>query len=158
MAESVYAPLERDLASRKADRVKMTFSEIEAVLGRALPPSARDLRPWWSNTSREKVQTKAWRRAGYKALEIDMASETVVFEKSSEPFGDGPSQAAGIGAAAGLAEAQAAYTTKKRVTLDDVYGCMKGTITVAPGVDLTEPVAKDFWETFDEKWDEKLPL
>lgn len=35
----------------------------------------------------------------------------------------------------------------KKKTFADIYGCMRGTFTIAPGVDLTEPVANP------EDWD-----
>ena len=36
-----YAPLKSHLAGQAADRIPMTFAEIERVLGRPLPPSAK---------------------------------------------------------------------------------------------------------------------
>jgi antitoxin (DNA-binding transcriptional repressor) of toxin-antitoxin stability system len=38
-----------------------------------------------------------------------------------------------------VAEVSAKRPEKKK-TFADIYGCMRGTITIAPGVDLTEPV------------------
>jgi hypothetical protein len=58
----------------------MSFAEIEAVLGRRLPPSARDSkikRQWWANTDTHS-QARAWLDAGRKAR-LDVASDTVNF-------------------------------------------------------------------------------
>lgn len=39
---------------------------------------------------------------------------------------------------------------KKPATLDDVFASMRGTVTIMPGVDLTEPT------TSEEEWEEQL--
>ena len=33
-----------------------------------------------------------------------------------------------------------------------IFGCMKGTITIAPGVDLTEPACPEWAEIIEEKY------
>ena len=44
---------------------------------------------------------------------------------------------------------------KRRI--EDIFGCMKGTITVAPGVDLTVSVLDDDWEEqWLASWDEQM--
>lgn len=77
---SVYEPLRQRLVRAEQPRVTMSFAEIEAVLGRRLPPSARDSkikRQWWANTDTHS-QAKAWLDAGRKAR-LDVASDTVDF-------------------------------------------------------------------------------
>jgi hypothetical protein len=37
---SVYDPLLRELGRTRAQTIRLTFSEIEGILGRPLPPSA----------------------------------------------------------------------------------------------------------------------
>ncbi|TAL28148.1 MAG: hypothetical protein EPN98_23910 [Phenylobacterium sp.] len=77
-----YDPLEGHLRRQKAAIYEMTFRDIERVLGELLPRSAH--RPeWWANeqdpTTRH-VQSKAWLRAGFRALPLTPA-ERVRFER-----------------------------------------------------------------------------
>ena len=43
-----YDPLGTYLARQPGREVRVTFAEVEAVLGFQLPASARTYRPWWS--------------------------------------------------------------------------------------------------------------
>lgn len=77
---SVYAPLERRLSELSQPVVRLSFEEIERLLGRKLPDSARDSRikrQWWANTDTH-VQARAWLRAGRKA-KLDVARDEVAF-------------------------------------------------------------------------------
>ncbi len=47
-----YAPLYRRLSARTRSHGRVSFAEIEAILGFELPASARLYRPWWSNQKR----------------------------------------------------------------------------------------------------------
>ena len=59
---SVYDPLLRELGRTKAQTIRLTFSEIEAILGRPLPPSAYKFSAWWGNESSRKAGTRRrWR-------------------------------------------------------------------------------------------------
>ena len=49
---SKYDPLYQHLSKQKAPTVTMTFTEIEAILGSKLPPSARKYAQWWENDDR----------------------------------------------------------------------------------------------------------
>ena len=44
-----YQPLYQYLSSLQAQEWRTSFSEVEAVIGFELPPSARLHRPWWGN-------------------------------------------------------------------------------------------------------------
>ncbi|MFI6761740.1 hypothetical protein ACIBF5_21630 [Micromonospora sp. NPDC050417] len=61
-----------------AGEVRMTFAEVEAIVG-VLPPSAREHRTWWANDS--KVQAAAWRAAGWRVDSVDQLAEQVVFRR-----------------------------------------------------------------------------
>ena len=77
---SVYEPLRQRLSRADLPCVTMSFAEIEALLGRRLPPSARDpkiKRQWWANTDTHS-QARAWLDAGRRA-KLDIASDTVAF-------------------------------------------------------------------------------
>lgn len=118
---SRYQALTRHLSARKEGRVPMTFAEIEAILGAPLPGSARAHRPWWANSGHGHVQARGWLDAGYQSEQVDLAAERLVFARlnaveipATPPRGDHP-----------------------------LFGCMAGTITIPPGLDLTEPLYTD---------------
>lgn len=83
---SKYQPLLDVL--RQSDRayVTLTFAEIEALLGEALPPSARSKRGWWSNRSKGALQATAWMTAGYLVEAIDIDGEQVTFTKPPQVY------------------------------------------------------------------------
>jgi hypothetical protein len=67
---SVYDPLLRELGRTRAQTIRLTFSEIEEILGRPLPPSAYKFSAWWGNESSRKAghtQAMAWLQAGFTA-------------------------------------------------------------------------------------------
>lgn len=76
---NVYAPLQSYLADREETSVVMTYKEIEALLGRKLPPTAYGAhkRQWWANTETHS-QALAWLRAKRKAR-LDVNHDRVTF-------------------------------------------------------------------------------
>jgi hypothetical protein len=130
---SKYAPLTDHLAARKQQTVAMSFPELEAVLGFPLPRSARKFREWWSNNPRNHTQATAWLKAGYKTRDVDFEKGRLLFEKlnATEPETAKPGR-------------------------HPLIGCMAGMITVAPGVDLTDPIFTD--EELDAFLERKIAL
>jgi hypothetical protein len=58
------------LRQEDAQRLRLTFGEVEKILGRALPASAVRFNAWWGNESAVKVghtQSRAWMNAGFRA-------------------------------------------------------------------------------------------
>lgn len=85
---SVYAPLQKQLASTNQSVVRLSFADIERLLGRRLPPSAYDdkiKRQWWANTDTHS-QARAWLSAGRKA-KLDAAANAVAFVREERPPG-----------------------------------------------------------------------
>jgi len=83
---SIYNPLMERLVASRLPVVTLSFDEIETVLGRKLPNSARDARikrQWWANTDTH-VQARAWLKAGRRA-KLDMAGNQVVFVQETPP-------------------------------------------------------------------------
>lgn len=78
---SKYYPLYMHLYHHDGDKLSMTFGEIETLIGRPLPSSARARRAWWSNRGSGAVQAVAWTGAGYHVDELDIDAETVTFHK-----------------------------------------------------------------------------
>ena len=65
---------------------RASFSEVEAVIGDKLPPSARYYQAWWANDSTHS-QGAAWAAAGWETAEVDLARETLLFrrKRTSDP-------------------------------------------------------------------------
>jgi hypothetical protein len=79
---SGYSPLGVWLAARADRRVRMPFVDLERLLGRPLPASARRHRPWWGNNDRSP-QAKAWLSAGWRVATVDLAGGHVTFQKAA---------------------------------------------------------------------------
>ncbi len=95
-----YEPLTRYLEAWREAEAPLTFREVEAILNRNLPVSARRHQPWWANT-RTHSHADAWLRAGWKTRNVDLANQRVVFvrEKPSAPTPIAPLSRAGPGPA-----------------------------------------------------------
>jgi len=84
---SKYTPLEewlRAQAESDTDVMTMSFEQIEALLHDSLPPSARRYRTWWANDIATHPQARAWMLAGWKAENLDPATETVTFVRAKK--------------------------------------------------------------------------
>ena len=77
---SKYHPLSERLAGHAEPQWRATFSELESVLGFALPRGARAGRIWWANTGAQPHQ-RAWTAAGWEVGEVDHAEGVVLFRK-----------------------------------------------------------------------------
>jgi hypothetical protein len=78
---SKYDPLGRWLTRASDERLRLSFREIEAILGFALPRSARAHPPWWANVGGSHVQAQSWMRAGWRTRQVDAPGEFVTFER-----------------------------------------------------------------------------
>ena len=80
---SRYEPLAAFLRARPEAEVKLPlqFDQIERILGRHLPPSAREYPAWWSNTTSHS-QAGSWMGAGWKTWEVSIPRETVLFVRT----------------------------------------------------------------------------
>lgn len=112
-----YEPLTEFLKDASQNEVRMSFDEIEKIIGRQLPSSARRHRAWWSNNPENSVMTKAWLDAGWKSEQVDMEARKLVFRRMRKNDADEP-------------------PTPGKPTL---YGALKGIVRIAPGTDLIQP-------------------
>ncbi len=78
---SSYHPLGAHLARQPGPTCVLTFREVEARLGRALPPAACALRAWWSNHHSHAQAYHGWRAAGWRVAAVDLAHQRVTFRK-----------------------------------------------------------------------------
>jgi hypothetical protein len=78
-----YRLLYKYLRDRYANRVVLTFGEIEDLVGFALPESARQQPEWWSVTAsvaQRSAQSDAWTLASRTAT-VNLLAKSVVFER-----------------------------------------------------------------------------
>jgi hypothetical protein len=82
------AGLHTYLANRYADMVVLTFSQLEDLLGFALPDSARTQQEWWTSTDRTTSScSDAWILAG-RTARPNLLARTVAFERRAESLRD----------------------------------------------------------------------
>ena len=131
-----YAPLTHHLKASTESRVAMGFAEIERLLGFPLPRSARSHRPWWANSDHGHVQSRAWLDAGFASREVDLAAERLEFVRLN-------AMATGMAEQPPPVWAKEANPPSAPSGRHPLIGCMAGTMTVMPGVDLTEPTMSE---------------
>ena len=124
---SKYHPLTQHLRAQAGERVRMTFGEIERVIGGKLPPSAAS-RAWWSNNPSNNVMTKAWLEAGFESEQVDLSGRKLVFRRVA------PAPRSEAGSSDRLA----------------LFGWMRGTISTTG--DLTEPADSGWAERMDDEY------
>jgi hypothetical protein len=124
-----YDPLKEFLRGQRANRVELTFAEIERIVGFKLPRSSRDYRAWWSNNPTNSVMTKAWLDAGFESEQVDMEGRKLTFRRVHE-----------------LEPAASGSVRRPADGTHPLIGALEGTIWIAPGTDLTEPVDPEWGE------------
>ena len=78
-----YRLLHKYLAGRFADRLVLTFSQIEDLVGFSLPESARLRAEWWgtSHASEDRTtQSDAWTLA-HRTASVNLPAQCVTFER-----------------------------------------------------------------------------
>ena len=78
-----YLGLKKYLLEKNAEKITLTFEEIEKILNRKLPNSAyKHPEPWWSNNY-DHSQAIAWIDAGYNTYMVTNTSEKqfIIFSK-----------------------------------------------------------------------------
>lgn len=83
-----YRLLSDYLHDSKDNRVSLTFSDIENMLGFKLPPSAYTHRAFWANTTSHSIAL-SWLGVGYETVEVDIEKGIVAFEQKRQYGEDG---------------------------------------------------------------------
>ena len=130
-----YAKFAEYLTTIKDDRIRLSFDAIESIIGADLP-SSKKYAAWWSNNPSNSVMTKAWRRAGFKSIDVDVVGEKVTFVRER--------------AARALIEPE--RPGQSPLPMSPLFGSMKGTSFVAEGVDLTAPADADWGKVYDDDY------
>jgi hypothetical protein len=129
-----YEPLTEFLQKQTGGEVRMSFAQIERIIGFKLPPVAQRHRAWWSNSASNNVMTKAWLEAGFRSEQVDMAGGKVVFRRERSLQHD-------------------AMATGRH----PIFGCMKGTVTIEDSVDLAALADPEWADLIDEKYGSETP-
>ncbi len=116
---SKYEALPQFLARKKRAIQRLSFGEIERVLGFKLPKSAYRHEAWWANDAAGHSHARAWLKSGWRTETIDLVGRKVTFRRSIQSF-------------------PPAASSPKR----DPWGCMAGTVTILAGTDLAAPTAR----------------
>ncbi len=119
---SKYSNLGEFLRGQRTSSVRVTFAEVERIIGHKLPRSAR-YPAWWSNNPSNNVMTKVWLEAGFKTEQVDIDGKKLVSSRPKTPT------------------AQKRGKPANRKGRYPFYGDMKGLIRIPPNLDLTEPAA-----------------
>ena len=80
-----YMSLHEYLETRYADTVVLTFGQIEALLGFALPESARREPEWWADGDADdtpSAQARSWTQA-HRTATANLLAHTVSFARST---------------------------------------------------------------------------
>jgi hypothetical protein len=143
---SKYDNLAGFLKSQTVERVAMTFSQVENVLGFKLPASAREYPAWWANEHKTHVQARAWLTAGFETESVDLSSRNLVFKRVG-----------GRTMGRGMSEPHRPFSPESdKVARHPAIGALKGMFTIEPGYDIakSDPEEVAEWEAaIDRKAD-----
>ena len=76
---SKYSPLKEFLKQRNRRSVRLSFEDIERIIGFKLPTSAYIYRAWWANDSTHTHARNGWLAAGYRVRFVDLKERVVEF-------------------------------------------------------------------------------
>lgn len=76
-----YQALWAYLDEQRGPELKLSFSDVERILGFPLPASSRKHLPHWYGYAGSAV-ARAIRDAGWKATKVDLNAQTVVFVRT----------------------------------------------------------------------------
>ena len=144
-----YEILSQFLREQATQEVPVTFAEIEHVIGGKLPRSAYVHRPWWSNNPSNSAMTRVWLEAGFRTERVDMAGKKLVFRRMREntvrespaPFHQAPAEVR-----------MENSPNEKKPRRHPLFGRLKGTFTIDPSWDLTQPAMPEWADMIDEKY------
>ncbi len=89
---SKYAALADHLRSLSSLETRLSFADIEALIGGPLPESARKHRRWWGNSRTADSHTWAhlWLAAGWEQVQLDLEAGWVAFRRTETYAIDAP--------------------------------------------------------------------
>ncbi|ANU26474.1 GNAT family N-acetyltransferase [Planococcus versutus] len=88
LLEKKYIPLANYFAGATNSSIKLTFSEIEQIMGQNLPNAAYLNKSWWKKVKAPAKHFHAWLDAGYYVSNVE-PDRFVVFERIDASTGNG---------------------------------------------------------------------
>lgn len=79
-----YMPLKRWFARQQQASITLTFKEIETILKRQLPESAKKYTAKWYTRPDQNAMAEAWVTEGYKLHKLNMEKQKVTFHRNVE--------------------------------------------------------------------------
>lgn len=86
--EKKYIPLADYFASASSQKITLSFTEIEQIMGQQLPNAAYLNKSWWKKTKPPAKHFHAWMDAGYYVSDV-MTNRFVTFERINPAEGGG---------------------------------------------------------------------
>ncbi len=142
-----YDPLTAFLSGLNGRTVRLTFAEIEKVIGQPLPSKSKVVRAWWSNNPDNNVMTRAWLASGYRTAQVDIGNETLTFEPNvARGFGE-MQQSEFKSASEENAPVPAA---SKKPGRHPTFGVWKGLVKLDPDYDYTKPADPEWGKVYED--------
>lgn len=116
-----YLPIADFLDAQRQGRLRMSFAEVEKILGARLPKSAVEYQAWWANDPGHS-QAKAWMEAGWQTENLNLSARTVEFVR-----------------------ARKTPSTASKSSPIDPWGALAGTVTILDEGALTQPTG-EVWD------------
>lgn len=76
-----FSKLKEYLSKSQEDEIKMSFKELEVIVGYPLPESARKHPAYFANTETHSI-SKAWMEAGYFVTNLDIHNGLITFKRA----------------------------------------------------------------------------
>ena len=86
MTSSTYFKLSNYLIRKDQDLIRLSFQQIENILGTSLPPSAYEHRAWWANSLSHSHARHGWLKEGYETSMVDLDAREVSFVRQAAPM------------------------------------------------------------------------
>src|SRR6201992_704171 len=129
-----YSRLGEFLQAQRHKEIRMTFAEIERVIGSKLPPNSPQYPAWWSNNPSNNVMTKVWLDAGYESTQVDLHARRLVFRRIAKPANS----------------TEGSPRPPRKGECHPIFGALKDVTFIPPGVDLTEPADPEWGKVYDD--------
>jgi len=82
-ASKKYRLLTDYLYQREDNEVRLTFDDIEKILGFKPPPSAYTHRAFWANAKSHPI-AQSWMSVGFEAVEVNITERYVIFDRKRD--------------------------------------------------------------------------
>jgi len=128
---SKYDQLGTHLRGQGLAEVRMSFADIERVVGTKLPKS-QEYPAWWSNSTSNNVMTKVWLDAGYRTEQVDTVGKKLVFKRVAKDV-----RVPSLSDA--TREFKPAETGERKPRRSPLFGALKGTFTIDASWDVAKP-------------------